>query len=303
MMLNRFEGQNRRQSAVESLRNQTVVGNDLVLAETIFQNSEVVGFDPGSTIIEESATDNDLYFILAGVVSIRVGGREIAIRNPSQHIGEMAVLDPANPRSASAVADSEVVVARIPAAAFVELADENPRLWQNIARELAQRLRQRNDLVRQMNPRPKLFVGCSIEALTIGRAIQSALHYDPVDVRIWTDDVFEASTYPMESLEREVLGVDFAALVLSPDDLVVSRGSTQDAPRDNVVFELGLFMGALGRFRTFLVSPLGHDIKLPTDVLGIISLTYKADQAVEPAVAVGPACDRIRNQIKLRGPR
>ena len=302
-MLNRFQGPNQRRLTVEGLRNQIVIGNDLGLAETVFDKTEVVGFGAGSPIIEESATDNDLYFILSGVVSIRVRGREIAIRNPGQHIGEMAVLDPAALRSADAVAESEVVVARIAATSFIELADEHPRLWRNIARQLSERLSERNDLIRPMNSKPELFVGCSTEALTIGRAIQSALHHDRVVVKIWTDNVFVPSTYPMESLEREVLGADFAALVLSPDDLVVSREATYDAPRDNMVFELGFFMGALGRFRTFLVSPLGQQIKLPTDVLGIIPLTYVDDGVVDPAVAVGLACDRIREQIQNLGPR
>jgi predicted nucleotide-binding protein len=46
---------------------------------------------------------------------------------------------------------------------------------------------------------------------------------------------------------------DFAILVLTPDDLTQSRGKQQPSPRDNVVFELGLFIGALGRDRVFMV--------------------------------------------------
>ena len=39
---------------------------------------------------------------------------------------------------------------------------------------------------------------------------------------------------------------DFAILVLTADDLVASRDVLSTAPRDNVLFELGLFMGGLG---------------------------------------------------------
>ena len=243
-MLERFTGQEGRRFVVEALRGQPIIGD---LAEIICDNAEVIGFGTGSTILQESASDNEICFILTGVVSIRVVGREIAVRTAGQHIGEMTVVNPGQPRSASGVAEGEVVIARLPAAAFIDLAESNPRLWRNIARELAERLRQRNRFVAAVNPRPVLFVGCSAESLHIARAIQSALDHDPIVVEIWTDNIFEASSFPIESLERESPRVDFAALVLSPDDKIISRDTSSDAPRDNLVFELGFFMGCLGQ--------------------------------------------------------
>ncbi len=302
-MLERFTGHNSRHFVVEALRGQPVIGEAENLAETICDHAEVVGFDSGSTIIEESAPDNDICFILAGVVSIRVVGREIAIRTAGQHIGEMAVVDPGKPRSASAVAEGGVVIARVSAREFTELAEANPRLWRNIARELAERLRQRNRFVSSVNPRPVLFLGCSTESLPIARTIQSALAHDPIVAKVWTDDIFRASSFPIESLERELPKVDFAALVLSPDDMVVSRNAASEAPRDNIVFELGLFMGALGRARTFLVYPHDIDIKIPTDLEGLIPLTYMPGPEREVAAAVAPACDQLRNQVLTTGSR
>ena len=243
-MLARFTGQEGRHFVIDALRDQPVVGEGN-LAESIGDHAKVMGFAPGATIIEESSPDNDIYFILAGVVSVRVGGREIAIRTAGQHVGEMAVVDPGQPRSASVVAEDEVVVARVSASTFTDLAEANPRLWRNIARGLANRLRQRNRFVPSLNPRPVLFLGCSTESLPVAQSIQLTLAHDPIVVKVWTDDTFEASSFPIESLERELYRVDFAALVLSPDDRVISRGITTDAPRDNIVFELGLFMGAL----------------------------------------------------------
>ena len=302
-MLARFTGQEGRRFVVEALRNQPVIGEDTGLAETIYDHAEVLAFAPGSAIIEESAPDNDICFILAGLVSIRVVGREIAVRTAGQHIGEMAVVDPGQPRSASAVANSEVVIARLSAGAFASLAESNPRLWRNIARELAERLRQRNRFVRPMNPRPVLFVGCSAESLPIAHAIQSALAHDPIVVTVWTDDIVDASNFPIESLEHELPKVDFAALVLSPDDKVVSRDTTSDAPRDNIVFELGLFMGALGHSRTFLVYPRGIDIKIPTDLAGITPLTYEPRPQCEFSSAVAPVCHQLRRLVRMAGPR
>ena len=301
-MLARFTGQEGRHFVIDALTNQPVIGESTNLAETLCDHAEVMGFTRGSAIIEESAPDSDIYFILAGVVSIQVGGREIAVRTAGQHIGEMAVVDPGQPRSASAVAEDEVVVARVSARTFIDLAEANPRLWWNIARGLAERLRQRNRFVSSMNPRPVLFVGCSTESLPVAQAIQTALAHDPIEVKVWTDGTFEASNFAIVSLERELSRVDFAVLLLSPDDKVVSRDKTSDAPRDNIVFELGLFMGALGHSRTFLVYPYGIDIKIPTDLAGITPLTYEQRPQCELPTAIAPACNQLRNQILKAGP-
>ena len=299
-MLTRFTGQDRRRFVIDALKDQPVVGESGNLAETICDHAEIIGYSSGAPLIEESAPDDDILFILSGAVSIRVGGREIAVRSAGQHIGEMAVLDPAQPRSASAVAEGEVVVARVSGSAFINLADANPRLWRNIARVLAERLRQRNRFVPSVNPRPVLFVGCSTESLSVAQAIQSAFEHDPIVVKIWTNDIFEASRFPIESLERELLGVDFAALVLSADDKVISRDSTTDAPRDNIVFELGLFMGSLGRFRTYLVCPHGIDIKIPTDLEGLTTIRYKQGLQGELSVL---AYSHLKTLILKAGPR
>ena len=56
--------------------------------------------------------------------------------------------------------------------------------------------------------------------------------------------------------------------------MIESRKKKQAAPRDNVIFELGLFMGALGRERTFIVKPRHVDIKIPSDLLGVTFIEY-----------------------------
>ena len=93
-MLQRFCGPDGHILLVDALGIQPIVGGDTAIANAISGCVEVKSFETGSSIIEESAPDNDLYFILAGVVSIRVSGREIAVRASGQHMGEMALLDP-----------------------------------------------------------------------------------------------------------------------------------------------------------------------------------------------------------------
>ena len=242
-MLERFVGPQAQQSLIEALRLQPIIGGDSTLSKKLANLVTVSGFSADSPIIEESSPDNDVFFILSGTVSIRVSGREVALRTAGQQVGEMAMVDPGQPRTATVVADGDVVVAKVTAGDFLKLAEDYPILWRNMSQTLAERLRQRNRFVTPLNSLPILFIGCSAEALPVGRAIQSALDHDPIVVKLWTNDIFKASKVPIESLEQELPKIDFAVLVLSPDDVVVSREASSGAPRDNLVLELGFVSG------------------------------------------------------------
>ena len=65
--------------------------------------------------------------------------------------------------------------------------------------------------------------------------------------------------------------VDFAVFVFAQDDWTTTDASqpSQASPRDNVVFEAGLFGGAPGIRRTLILH--ANDAKLPTDLLGLTS--------------------------------
>ncbi len=97
---------------------------------------------------------------------------------------------------------------------------------------------------------------------------------------------------------------DFAVLVLGPDDRVISRGDDNLAPRDNVVLELGLFIGAVGRRRVFLVMPAGLDVKIPTDLLGVTPVWYEPDgDPADLPARLRSACSDIRAALEKLGPR
>ena len=104
--------------------------------------------------------------------------------------------------------------------------------------------------------KPRIFIGSSKEQLELAYAIQENLHRE-FETKVWDQDVFEPSQYPLESLGRELDKSDFGIFVFAPDDLVMIRGEEQLVPRDNVIFELGMFTGKLGRDRTFVVTPNG----------------------------------------------
>lgn len=296
-MINRFSGETGRSRLIWALRHQTILHDNENLSNEIADQAKLLQFESGEELIIQDDADNDIYFILAGRLSIVVNGREVAIRNSGQHVGEMVLIDPSARRSASVIAIEQTVVVKISETYFRSLAEKYPRIWQLIAVELADRLRQRNRLVAATNPRPVVFIGSSKESLPIAEAIKSNLEDKNLIVQLWTDGVFGASQFILTELERQVRESDFAVLVLGADDEVVSRNEKSDAPRDNVIFELGLFMGALSHERTFMVMPRDCDIKIPTDLLGLISLKYQSGDSNDLDALLATVCDQLRETI------
>lgn len=137
-----------------------------------------------------------------------------------------------------------------------------------------------------------MFIGSSGAGKLTAEMIQMLL-VDAVDCTVWHQGVFGLSSGTLESLVAAVDDYDFATLVLTPDDALEQRGIVGRSPRDNVLFELGLFMGALGRERTFIVQSRTQPLLLPTDLAGITSATFEG----ENLPALGPACTTIKLAI------
>ncbi len=252
-MKERFE-KDGRQNLVDAVMRQEFVAGKADLADALIKRGQVVEFQKGDKIIAEGGEDNDIYLLLAGSVAIVVKGNEIATRKAGQHVGQMAAIEPAQKRSASVVAHDVLVTLKLSGADFIAIGHEYPHVWLPIARELSRRLLQRNDLIPPPNEDPKLFIISSTEALDVAREIQAQLEYD-VFSTVWSQGVFFAGGYPLEALEKAVSESDFAVAVAQPDDIVETRGRRFATLRDNVLFELGIFMGKLTRHRAILVHP------------------------------------------------
>src|ERR1051325_8242527 len=145
--------------------------------------------------------------------------------------------------------------------------------------------------------KPSMFIGSSSEGKRIAETIQLVLD-EEIDCTVWNQGVFGLSSGTLESLVAAVDDYDFATLVLTPDDLLEKRDLKGRSPRDNVLFELGLFMGALGRDRTFIVHSRTPPPMLPSDLAGITPATYEERSNLE--AALGPTCVRIKRAIESK---
>ena len=309
MLIDRFSGENSKRLLLEVLREQKILAGDIALAEKL-SGITPRGVATGETIIKQHDATNSLFLIVAGRFDIIVNGRAVGQRTTGDSVGEMSALVPTQRRLATVTATEDSVVVEIPEHQFAELTEIHPVICRSIAKELAKRLEQRNAHVDAAGERSRVFIISSVEALPIARAIQSAFARDPFNITMWTDSgVFRASTYTIPSLREQVNQSDFAIAIVKPDDTVNTRDLI-NAPivRDNVIFELGLFIGQLGLERTFLVEPWGTDLHLPSDFAGVTPVGYnlvKADMGNPKLIAsrMGPACNHMRDLMNEMGPR
>lgn len=149
--------------------------------------------------------------------------------------------------------------------------------------------------------KPRAFVGSSVEGLQVAYAVQQNLLHD-AEVTVWDQGVFELSSTTIESLAKALDQTDFGIFILSPDDVVRMRNTEVQSVRDNVLFELGLFIGKLGRERVFFLIPSDTPPNIPSDLLGVTPGKYdsgRSDGSMQ--AATGPACHQIRLQMKKLG--
>jgi hypothetical protein len=149
--------------------------------------------------------------------------------------------------------------------------------------------------------KPRIFLGSSGKQAKLLQALTRGLE-EVAQVEPWTTS-FNPGTTTLERLLELTREVDFAAFVFAQDDWTsnkppASESSTpgQASPRDNVVFEAGLFGGVLGMRRTFILHASGA--KLPSDLLGLTCVRY--GDAVT-AADVRTINQKLRNAIETEG--
>lgn len=151
--------------------------------------------------------------------------------------------------------------------------------------------------------KPRIFLGSSGKQAKFLQALARGLE-GVADVEPWTA-TFNPGTTTLGRLVELTREVDFAAFVFAQDDWTSGEPATPDvdaaaagqaSPRDNVVFEAGLFGGVLGMERTFILHANGA--KLPTDLLGLTCVRYgNASEAAE----VKAVNQKVRKAIEDMG--
>lgn len=116
-----------------------------------------------------------------------------------------------------------------------------------------------------MDFKPTIFIGSSKEGIKVAGALEKKLK-DIAQIEIWPD-IFQLNKSAFNNLVSQIGFYDYAVLVATGDDITESRGQEIFSPRDNVVFEFGLFTGGLGASRVLFLVEDG--IKVPSDLSGI----------------------------------
>jgi hypothetical protein len=149
--------------------------------------------------------------------------------------------------------------------------------------------------------KPRIFLGSSGKQEKLLKALTRGLE-SVADVEPWTTS-FNPGTSTLQRLIDLTGEVDFAAFVFAQDDWTTDSAPASDpaehgqgSPRDNVVFEAGLFGSALGMRRTFILHANGA--KLPSDLLGLTSVRY--DPAMT-AAEMRSINEKLRNAIESEG--
>lgn len=152
--------------------------------------------------------------------------------------------------------------------------------------------------------KPKIFIASSSEGLNIADTMQENLQYD-AEVTVWNQETFTLSGFILEDLVERLDMFDFGIFVFSFEDLTLIRNEEVKTTRDNVIFELGLFVSGLGRRRCFILMPKSKEkLHLPTDLLGITTAEYQPDRSNgNLSAALGPVTNKIKRSIKEQGLR
>jgi hypothetical protein len=145
--------------------------------------------------------------------------------------------------------------------------------------------------------KPHLFIGSSRERLPIARALKATL--EGVDVTVWDEaPEFGMNDAILDGLIKAGEVYDFALLVFGQDDCTMMGSNAVATVRDNVIFELGLFMGRLGKGRALWLSPAGSKAPhLSTDLGGIVHLEYDEPDLADDA-AIAKALAATRNKVQ-----
>lgn len=146
-----------------------------------------------------------------------------------------------------------------------------------------------------------LFVASSKESLAVADAINRNLDAF-ADVTVWKNWAFPSLESTLAGLQDALENHYFGIFVATPDDISTIRGQQLPVVRDDVMFELALFIGRYGPAHCFVVCPRGAGTHLPSDILGATVFSYDAERFKDaPDAALNPATSRIQLAMQKQG--
>jgi hypothetical protein len=141
--------------------------------------------------------------------------------------------------------------------------------------------------------KPRIFIASSSEGLEKARLVKNELE-SIADCQIWNEGFFENNKSSFESLSEGSVLFDFAVLVATKDDKQIKRKVQEQIARDNIILEFGLYVGKLGRNRSFLLKEKGLD--LPSDLYGITLPEFKIE-INDRGKTLSEICENIKKNI------
>ncbi|MEO3988200.1 nucleotide-binding protein [Plesiomonas shigelloides] len=149
--------------------------------------------------------------------------------------------------------------------------------------------------------KPRLFIASSIESIPIAEAVNVNLDHE-IEVTLWKNGTFKLASDAITDLVEKSSFVDFALFIFAPDDIASIRNRNHHIVRDNVIFEMGLFVGAIGKSRSFILKPRDIEMHLPSDLLGVTPADYDPNRSDGDLVsATNRACSLIKSEINRLG--
>jgi len=154
-----------------------------------------------------------------------------------------------------------------------------------------------------MPDKPRIFIASSSEQFQVAQQVEAAMASpDEWSIHVW-NTLFSFNATYVESLERELDRADFAIVILTGDDAANVRHKSTVLPRDNVIFELGLFIGRLGRPRCFFFVDAKSETQIASDLSGVKPVKYypEADAQNEQRPSLQTQAGHVMEQIRQFG--
>lgn len=148
--------------------------------------------------------------------------------------------------------------------------------------------------------KPRLLVGSTAEGRPIAELVRAGLR-EAADVTLWSRGTFDPPSHAGGGILEAAREYDFAAFVV-PSDELASRGPSGKKPQaEGILLALGVFLGALGRTRTFIVTSTEATIDLPSELRGVTLAAYRPGPAGITPASLACACAIVREQLRRFG--